>query len=280
MPEIARPSRVIHRSITTSERLAAVSDSAWRLYVLLLVNQDDEGRYPWSPFMVRALVVGTQWSVQDAERFKDELVRTQLVLSKDSVLTVRRGAELNGVPKSGTPSWQTPRIYATDGGTYSVRTEDVLSTDSEPQIGIRLDRIGSRYDIGASLPKKDPEPERKQPKHEPISDAWLTEMQVAFPMLNVAKELADAQNRKQWDDYKDKRLHFKKWLERAVTFLAAPPSRNGHAPARPTAEVRSAADEIQDMQERLAKQRAGYKPPLVSVANMPKTGPSSGKEAD
>ena len=103
--------RRIYRSITSSDRLAKVSDSAWRLYVLLLVNQDDQGSIPWTRTMVRTLIAGSTWTEEQAATWAKELMIRDLVKADGDMLTIRRGAELNGPPKSGSQSYKTPRLY-------------------------------------------------------------------------------------------------------------------------------------------------------------------------
>ena len=131
MPDASRPWRMIHRSITTSERLGKVSDSAFRLFTLLFVNQDDDGCYPWTPNHVRALISGTPWTLDQADQLYDELAAVQLVRPPRAdyippaypMLTIYRGAELNGHAKSGTRNWLKVRRYAPDGSTVSQKAQ-------------------------------------------------------------------------------------------------------------------------------------------------------------
>ena len=132
MPDASRPWRMIHRSITTSERLGAVSDSAWRLHQLLLISQDDFGCFPWIHAMVRSLIAGASWTPTQANEFLRELVTVQAVSNTDSLLTIWRGEELNGAPKSGDELWQKPRRYVTQGNKYEKLIENLLSPPEKP----------------------------------------------------------------------------------------------------------------------------------------------------
>ena len=101
MSDSGRDWRKVYRSITSSERLASVSDAAAWLYVLLLVSQDDEGRYPWTRAMVRTLTATRpDWSFADTSALLHELVDVELVSLEDDLAVLRRGSELNGVPRS------------------------------------------------------------------------------------------------------------------------------------------------------------------------------------
>ena len=50
--------RPLHRGIITSDKLAGVSDPAFRLFTYLIAAQDDAGMYPWSQTTRRVLTAG------------------------------------------------------------------------------------------------------------------------------------------------------------------------------------------------------------------------------
>lgn len=132
MPEASRPSRIIYRSLASSDRLAGVSDGAWRLFVLLLLYQDDEGRVPWSsPTMVRSIIVGTPWTREQADGYCEELARIGAVVRDDAFLVIRRGKELNGAPKSGDARWRAPRRYAVSEGVSAPLSQSVRRREGE-----------------------------------------------------------------------------------------------------------------------------------------------------
>ena len=100
--------RKVHRSLTSSERIAQVSYPARWLYTLLLVNQDDEGSYPWTATMVRSITVTTEWTVIEASTYLEELKSQGLVDQQAQRVTIRRGVEFNGNPKSNS---RKPLVY-------------------------------------------------------------------------------------------------------------------------------------------------------------------------
>ncbi len=87
--------------MVSSEKLAGASYEARWLWVLLVASQDDAGAFPWFPLRVRSLTVGTDWPLSKAASLRDELVRAGLARMDGPMLVLYRGAELNGVPKSG-----------------------------------------------------------------------------------------------------------------------------------------------------------------------------------
>ena len=100
MSDSGREWRKVYRSITSSDRLASVSDGAAWLYTLLLVSQDDEGRYPWTKAMVRTLTATRpDWSFDNTSDLLHELVDVELASVEDGLVILRRGSELNGIPR-------------------------------------------------------------------------------------------------------------------------------------------------------------------------------------
>ena len=100
MSDSGREWRKVYRSITSSDRLASVSDGAAWLYTLLLVSQDDEGRYPWTKAMVRTLTATRpDWSFDNTSDLLHELVDVELASIEDGLVILRRGSELNGIPR-------------------------------------------------------------------------------------------------------------------------------------------------------------------------------------
>ena len=99
--------RKIYSAIIGSDKLSRVSDSAFRLYVYLLVAQDDAGNYPWTRVSRKALTVGTSWTDKQANTFAQELVSAGLLHvtegqlhATDVLLQVVNGPKYNGRDKS------------------------------------------------------------------------------------------------------------------------------------------------------------------------------------
>lgn len=219
--------------LSTSEKLSLVSYEARWLYVLVLGLQDDHGAYPWTPIMVRSLVLTTDWSFTTATKYRDELIRHNLGRLDDERITmfvIHNGEKLNGVTKSG----GNPGIARLYPGTTQVVPKGYPGSTQ-----VALDETRRDETIRPEEKRLEAPPHKnKKPlvlDHLPINDEFLAQMQEAYPALNVPEEFARAQNRKQWGDYLDKRRAFQDWLKRSLTYLAAPPSVprpqvNGSAP--------------------------------------------------
>ena len=93
-----REYRKIYASIVVSEKLAKVSTDARWLWVLLVVSQDDEGKYPWTPIKIKALTVGTNWSSDDVQSLGSVLAESELIHIESPWVYIVKGTEKNGQP--------------------------------------------------------------------------------------------------------------------------------------------------------------------------------------
>ena len=93
-----REYRKLYASIVVSEKLATVPMDARWLWVLLLVSQDDEGKYPWTPTRIKALTVGTNWSDKDVQNLAMVLTESQLIHRDNDWIYISKGIEKNGKP--------------------------------------------------------------------------------------------------------------------------------------------------------------------------------------
>jgi hypothetical protein len=98
--EVMREYRKLYASIVVSEKLATVPMDARWLWVLLLVSQDDEGKYPWTPTRIKALTVGTNWSNKDVQNLATVLTESQLIYKHKEWMYISKGIEKNGKPTS------------------------------------------------------------------------------------------------------------------------------------------------------------------------------------
>ncbi len=96
-----RPWRKVYGQpgLMSSDGLAGVSDSAFALYTLLLLAQDDAGCYPWTPAKIRNLGSCRGWTGTKAAALLKELVTAKLVESWGEVLHVMEGEIKNGRPR-------------------------------------------------------------------------------------------------------------------------------------------------------------------------------------
>jgi len=95
-----REYRKIYASIGASEKLASVPVDARWLWVLLVVSQDDEGKYPWTPIKIKALTVGTNWSSDDVQSLGSVLAESELIHIESPWVYLVKGTEKNGKPTS------------------------------------------------------------------------------------------------------------------------------------------------------------------------------------
>ena len=211
-----RPWRAIHDSWLSSERLGAASDQAIILWHMLNTRQDDAGRFHWTRIRVLTLVAVRGWTYEEATEHLSELARVGSVTVSGEWVTLHRGDELNGTPHSGSKESMIPRFYPG-------------YTDGIPQVE-RNDIDGTTRQVETRQVERAATP----PLHKPITPEYLDALQAAYPTLHVREELANAQNRKQWGDYVDKRKHFENWLKRSLKYAAAAPTNsNGSKPSSP-----------------------------------------------
>jgi len=114
--------RKIESSIITSDRLSRVSDSAKWLFTLLLVAQDDEGKYPWTKPRRQALIATTLWDIETTDALLSELSQSGIVALKEGYIHLKNGASKNGTPAN---SSKYPVVYPpiADVGTESCTQE-------------------------------------------------------------------------------------------------------------------------------------------------------------
>ena len=93
--------RKLHSNVIFSERAPLLSDSAMTLFCLLVVVQDDEGYYPWTPQAVRSFTISRPWSFEQTTELANELVAAGMAFwDEDSKgIVLHRGEELNGLPR-------------------------------------------------------------------------------------------------------------------------------------------------------------------------------------
>ena len=93
--------RKLHSNLIFSERAPLLSDSAMTLFCLLVVVQDDEGYYPWTPQAVRSFTISRPWSFEQTTEFANELVAAGMAFWDEGAagIVLHRGEELNGLPR-------------------------------------------------------------------------------------------------------------------------------------------------------------------------------------
>jgi hypothetical protein len=142
-----RDYRKIYASIVASEKLASVPVDARWLWVLLVVSQDDEGKYPWTPVKIKALTVGTTWSNEDVQNLAVALTESQLICKYKEWMYISKGIEKNGKPSNS------KGLMVYDSGSTefqlsldSASTESELSLDSaSTQSQLSPDSVSTQY---------------------------------------------------------------------------------------------------------------------------------------
>ncbi len=123
--------RKLYSSALSSERLTQASFEARWLWTLLVAAQDDEGSYPWGRINVKSLCVSTEWSLETATAYRDELARLELltVHGEGAWVTLYRGKELNGNPR---PDRYDPFTYPNTAGPQPVPSQAITGPQPVP----------------------------------------------------------------------------------------------------------------------------------------------------
>ena len=87
--------RKLHSNLIFSERAPMLSDSAMILFCLLVLVQDDEGFYPWTPQAVRSFTISRTWSFEQATELANELVAAGMAFWEEGAagIVLHRGKE-------------------------------------------------------------------------------------------------------------------------------------------------------------------------------------------
>ena len=193
--------RKLHSSIIASERLGGLSDAAFRLFVLLVVAQDDEGKYPWTPTKVRSLCVGTNWDSYGSDTVLSELSQSGVAVLRDGFVYLTNGPELNGTP-TNSKLW--PHVYKNDEIQQSNSISDTAlseySHSTDRVLSPRIDKIRveeSRYI------KKD------------FTEKFIEEIKTQYPSIDVDAELEKAKAHKRYAQIVDRPLYFRNWMKKA-----------------------------------------------------------------
>jgi hypothetical protein len=146
--------RKLYASIIASERLGGMTDAAFRLFVLLVVAQDDEGKYPWTPTKIRSLCVGTNWDSYGSNTALSELSESGVAVLRDGFVYLTNGAALNGTP---TNSRKWPLIYKIDSVQQSNSISDTVlseySQSTDTVLSARGDKIREDKNRGEENPR-------------------------------------------------------------------------------------------------------------------------------
>ena len=101
------PYRKLRIEWLSSSRLRKVSDSAFRLWTMLITAQDDDGYFELEDAKLAQLVAGTTtWNSEHCMALLDELIEAGLAIREVNFIFLYRGREFNGMlrperPESG-----------------------------------------------------------------------------------------------------------------------------------------------------------------------------------
>lgn len=100
------PWRKIYASVITSEKLSECSFEARWLWLLLCLNQDNEGKNWATAVKLKSLIVSTDWSVDYVlSTLMPELAQNQLATIDGNFINVVQGAKKNGTPPNARKSY-------------------------------------------------------------------------------------------------------------------------------------------------------------------------------
>jgi DnaD/phage-associated family protein len=99
------PWRKIRIEWLSSSRLRKVSDSAFRMWLMLITAQDDDGYFELEDAKLAQLVAGTStWNSERCKALIEELVEVGLIIRDGNFIVLYRGSEFNGMLRPERPS--------------------------------------------------------------------------------------------------------------------------------------------------------------------------------
>lgn len=253
-----RPWRKLHAGIITSDKLATVSDSAAWLFALLVVAQDDEGCYPWTPAKVRALCVGRNWTSARTATFLNELVAARLVEMEGQMLRIIGGGEKNGKPAG----YHDTFLYEVSemGCTDAAHNFSAGQHTSSPPEEIRGDKRREEGEAGTPKVARNPRTLDEEKAFEYAKERGYGHAETT----DMLADFRDYWQSKGWRDkdgpIKDVNARFQYWVRQQPKYGHPPsepqPSPEANAIAEREKQAREArlareAKEEQDFQERL-----------------------------
>ncbi len=139
--------RKLYASILGSESLTRVSSDAFALCTLLIAVQDDSGYYPWTPTKIRQLIaVRPDWTLEDADRYLEELIKQEVLTLEDGGVVLTRGKELNGKLRPDVEDDLYPRL-SNGNTTDTSRQHDVNTTDTSRQHDVNTTDTSRQHDV-------------------------------------------------------------------------------------------------------------------------------------
>ena len=233
--------RKVHSNLIFSERAPMLSDSAMILFCLLVLVQDDEGFYPWTPQAVRSFTISRTWSFEQATELANELVAAGMAFWEEGAagIVLHRGKELNGLPRK----YSTVLSYRKRPIVANETPPDALGTEVDRRLPLADQRLPSDEDKdedgdGEGDGDGDGDGETDSPSNLQggilghFSPQELVDLRESYPLLDleIEAEKCLAWYRGKGEHIRDARAVFRKWLERArPPDRKIPPSKANHS---------------------------------------------------
>lgn len=252
--------RKVYKSLSTSQRAGQITDSAFALYAIALLHQDDAGRIPWNKPFARSITATRDWSWEQTQTLASEIVSAKLAWMEGGFLYIVKGKELNGKPHDAKKELLYPEstldsdgVVATTGGVWSKpqesggveeRREEETPPVVPPAGGPDRVSVDDGTDKASdSQPSRATEPVKKTsrratpPVKLTVSDEFTAEMiarhQDKLGADGVADEIDRALAHEAAQKYKaDPNAYVKGWLGREARQAQANgrASQNGYSP--------------------------------------------------
>lgn len=96
--------RKLYSSLLESSTIGQISDSAFTLFCMLVVAQDDSGYYPWDDTkVIRLIAARPKWNKAKIKVLANELCEKGLAKWSDEGIILKGGEKFNGRPRKTVP---------------------------------------------------------------------------------------------------------------------------------------------------------------------------------
>lgn len=208
--------RMLKPGFFTNDTLAALPPIARLLFAGLWGIADREGRLEDRPTRIKAEVL--PYDRANVDELLAKLQSSGFVVryevEGERYIQIRNFARHQS-PHVKEPTSTIPAPPCTgESGSSTGQVSD--SSGASPS----LDRSDTDTDTDPLTDTDNARP--RAPRHKPVDEEFIAEMVREFAGVldepRIRRELETAKNRRQWDDYRDKRKHFHDWLERTAGY--------------------------------------------------------------
>jgi hypothetical protein len=204
--------RALHRGIISSDKLGGVGDAAFRLLMYLVVAQDNDGNYPWTPIKRKALVIGTSWDDAMTVQLGDELVNAGVCKTSSGVISIVDGAEKQFTRKDVKAfRYNSHGNGASTTRARAVNGPDTLKESREEEIKeqeIKKDDIATRTGAHAWLDRLSKHPAAAV---ELFDQAWIRQFEADFSDIDLPIEASKFVDWWADKDLKNWKVNWRNW---------------------------------------------------------------------